>query len=542
MLRLAVFLAALLLFSPLSSAQPMMPDPAQMSGIPRPDSAVPSGSVTVRLIRGAFTSPIVDQEVTLTSSSGTKLTARSDAAGRATFSGVPTGTYQASCVIAGNTKTSQPIAVMGAPAPGMRVMLVFPKDTEVAAPAPSGAAPSPAATAQPAAPGVATGVPAAAPAATAPAATAPPTPAPPADGQIHAEAALPVGTLRIFVVDEANKPLAGIPVTLYRRSGPDGQVEKLPAQTTSEAGAVLWAGMATGPAEYLVTISRFGYEQPSEPFHLEATTGTAVSVMSRPPARGDDARRKLTISTGSHIIFDLQEDMVAVSEMLRLNNPSPQAFDPGAEGLRISLPEGAIAPALAQGSPSTVSVDQSSPGNVALVWKGPLSPGESMLQVNFMMRHTGELQFRQPASLAIQDLRVVIEKRPALTLDGVTDVQERNWQGHQLLFGAVSGTSEGGQIQFTISGLPAEHRATRLVGGVLAILILAAFVYLAWQGKPGDENAEQVARKNLSLRRDKLLGELLALEETPPKGARSREQVMRELTGVYRALDEADAS
>ena len=38
---------------------------------------------------------------------------------------------------------------------------------------------------------------------------------------------------------EASKVLSGIPVTLYRHSGPEAQVEKLPAQTTTDAGSVV---------------------------------------------------------------------------------------------------------------------------------------------------------------------------------------------------------------------------------------------------------------------------------------------------------------
>lgn len=535
--KLATLLLLVLLgVAPRVLAQPMMPDPAQMSGIPRPDPAVPSGTVTVRLLRGAFSNPIVDQEVTLTSPAGT-LKARSDAAGRATFSGVPVGVYEARTELAGIAKSSQPIQVAAAPAPGIRVMLVFPKDTPAAATSPSPAAPSPPA---PSAPVAGTSPSLAVPSAVAPSALA--SPPPPADGQVHPDAALPAGTLRIVVVDEGSKPLSGVPVTLYRRAGAEAQVEKLPAQNTGEGGAVVWAGMPTGPAEYLVTIARFGFEQPTEPFHLDATAGSALTVMSRPPVTGEEARRKLSLASNSHLIFDLHEDMLQVTEMLRINNPMPQAYEPGPEGLRIPLAEGAVAPQLAPGGPSTLSIDQSSPGNVSLVWKGPLPPGESMVQVGFMLRHTGELTFRQPASIQVQDLRVVIEKRPELKLDGVTDIQERKWQGHDLLFGQLTGTSEGGQLTLTITGLPSEQRATRLIGGAVALLILLGFLYLSWQGKPDEERAVLTARRQLLAKRDKLLGELLDLEDGPSRGARPREQVMAELTTIYRQLDEADAS
>lgn len=520
-LRLFVLLVTLLGLGSTALGQPMMPDPSAMSGIPRPEAGVPSGTVTVRLLIGTFASPLVDHEVTLTSTTGTIQTAKSDASGRATFSGLATGTYVASTTLSGLVKSSQPIPVLGPPAPGIRVMLVFPKDTPLP---PAGSTAS-------------TTAPAAAP--TAPVEST--TPAPPADGQVHVDSVLPSGSLKVFVVDEANKPLSGVPVTLYRRLSSEAQVEKLPAQTTGSAGATQWLGMPTGAAEYLVTISRFGFDQPSEPFHLDGQMGTTLSLIARPPVTGEQARRKLSLSSGSHLIFELQEDLVQVSEILRINNPMPQAFEPGPDGLRIPLPEGAVSPQLQPGGPSTLSIDQSSPGNVALVWKGPLPPGESMVQLHFLLRHTGELHFKQPATLQVADMRVVIEKRPELKLDGVSDIQERKWQGHDLLFAQLSGTSEGGMISLSISGLPAEHRMTRLVGGALALLIALSFIYLSWQSGSDDEQTQVIAQRKLIRQRDKLLDELLSIDDKTTASTRPRELVMTELTAIYRQLDEANA-
>lgn len=519
-LRLLALFVTLLGLGSTALGQPMMPDPSAMSGIPRPEAGVPSGTVTVRLLVGTFASPLVDHEVTLTSTTGTKQTAKSDASGRATFSGLPTGAYIASTELSGIVKSSQPIPVQGPPAPGLRVMLVFPKDTPIPPAGSMGAT--------------------ATPPAGAPAAVESTTPAPVADGQVHVDSVLPSGTLKVFVVDEASRPLSGVPVTLYRRLSSEAQVEKLPAQTTGAAGSTQWPGMPTGAAEYLVTISRFGFDQPSEPFHLDGQMGTTLSLIARPPVTGDDARRKLSLSSGSHLIFELQEDLVQVSEILRINNPMPQAFDPGQDGLRIPLPEGAVSPQLQPGGPSTLSIDQSSPGNVALVWKGPLPPGESMVQLHFLLRHTGELHFKQPATLQVADIRVVIEKRPELKLDGVTDIQDRKWQGHDLLFAQLPGTSEGGMISLSISGLPAEHRMTRLVGGALALVIALAFIYLSWRNDSEDEETQVLAKRKLIRDRDKLLDELLAIDEQTAS-ARPRQKVMSELTAIYRQLDEANA-
>ena len=111
-MSLALFSALVLpVFSPggrgmgIAAAQPAMPDPSQMSGIPRQDPAVATGTITVRLIRGELTNRIVGTEVQLVSLQGgaeAKLAPRiekTDAEGRATFTGVPVGSYEARAVV-----------------------------------------------------------------------------------------------------------------------------------------------------------------------------------------------------------------------------------------------------------------------------------------------------------------------------------------------------------------------------------------------------------------------------------------------------------
>src|SRR5205085_1762118 len=68
-----------------------MPDPRQMSGIPLPVGDLSPGTVTARVIRGQLSNPVDDQVVELTGAGGTK-TARTDKAGRATFTGLTPGT------------------------------------------------------------------------------------------------------------------------------------------------------------------------------------------------------------------------------------------------------------------------------------------------------------------------------------------------------------------------------------------------------------------------------------------------------------------
>jgi hypothetical protein len=121
MRRGPLWLAIALLTSPVVSAQ--MPDPKQMSGIPRPDGELPVGTVTVRLIRGGFTNPLPGETVELTGAGMAAKTAKSDASGRAQFDGLKPGTpVKASTTINGEKLESREFEVP--PVGGIRLMLV----------------------------------------------------------------------------------------------------------------------------------------------------------------------------------------------------------------------------------------------------------------------------------------------------------------------------------------------------------------------------------------------------------------------------------
>src|SRR5438445_11674175 len=67
-----------------------MPDPKQMSGIPRPVTDLPDGSISVRVIRGELSNNIKDQPVELRVG-GKALKAKTDENGRAQFDKVAAG-------------------------------------------------------------------------------------------------------------------------------------------------------------------------------------------------------------------------------------------------------------------------------------------------------------------------------------------------------------------------------------------------------------------------------------------------------------------
>src|SRR2546428_1235920 len=103
-------------------AQFQMPDPKQMSCIPRPVNDLPDGTLSVRLIRGQLSNNITNFPVELHVGSQMR-TVKTDESGRAEFRSLPAGqTLKAVAVVDGERLESEEF-----PAPasgGIRLMLV----------------------------------------------------------------------------------------------------------------------------------------------------------------------------------------------------------------------------------------------------------------------------------------------------------------------------------------------------------------------------------------------------------------------------------
>lgn len=121
-LKLLALLFAVLTFAAPAYAQLQMPDPKQMSGIPRPVTDLPTGHVSVRLIRGQLSNNIPAHPVEM-HAGGKVLTVKTDENGRAQFSGVAAGTtVKAVAVVDDERLESQDFPWPGEG--GIRVMLV----------------------------------------------------------------------------------------------------------------------------------------------------------------------------------------------------------------------------------------------------------------------------------------------------------------------------------------------------------------------------------------------------------------------------------
>jgi len=134
-LRRLVFCVSLLLPAQLAWAQFQMPDPKQMSGIPRPVTDLPDTSISIRVIRGQLSNNVQGQTVEL-HVGGKTLTAKTDEGGRAEFDKLPANSMaKAVAVVDGERLESQefPIPAQG----GVRMMLVATDKAAKAEPAPT---------------------------------------------------------------------------------------------------------------------------------------------------------------------------------------------------------------------------------------------------------------------------------------------------------------------------------------------------------------------------------------------------------------------
>lgn len=112
-----------------ASAQVQMPNPKEMSGRPLPDTTVPIGSVSVRVIRGGFDKNVPKQAVEFTIDGKTRVVS-TDAEGRAVVTGLRSGTSVVAVTIVDGERLESQAFVMGGT--GMKLALVATDPEDVA--------------------------------------------------------------------------------------------------------------------------------------------------------------------------------------------------------------------------------------------------------------------------------------------------------------------------------------------------------------------------------------------------------------------------
>jgi len=471
---------ALILFLSTAFAQPMMIDPSKMSGIPRPDSQVPAGTITVRLIRGELSNRVVNHPVELLADGKVVKTEKTNEEGRATFTDLSGGPFTARAQDGDEEFTSQPMDVSSGP--GVRVMLVFKNN-------------------QPGAP----------------------------DGVARADKSLPSGTVLVRAVGPDGGILPGLIVKLGQVRAGESQVVEHKGKT-NDIGEARFDGLDAKPtSSYLAEVEKGGTKYAGKPFRMPENAGMLCVIQVNPVTKDLGV---LTIAQGSHFIFQITDDAVQVMEVWRLSNSSSTAVEvPG--GIHFPLPDNALSAAPGQQSPPNLSVT----GHDA-VWKGALPPGDTELQVQFVIAVKGEeLELVQRTPIAFAETAIVTEKIDGFEIDGNNlERVERELQGRMVVLYRGPGSSAGGEIRLTLKGLPHGDTRWRMIAAVLTILVLLGFGAYAVQGDGGISEK----RRALEQKREHLLDELVALEKKTEdeKRNKKRDDLKEKLAQLYRDLDQ----
>ena len=469
---------------------PMMMDPSRMSGIPRPDPKIPPLTLTVRVLRGDFAHPAIGEEVILTGADGNIVQKQKvPEATRVTFSGLTAGaTYVAKCTAFGTTLTSEPVTME--PAPGVAMMLVFPKDESQKVGE--------------------------------------------ADGVARVDKELAKGTVEVRVVDGEGSAIAKVDVVLA--SGMRGSKDiKEQHAITDDAGVARFHDLDTsGQLAFAVKALKEGAKVASQPFQLSGEHGVVIGLRAVVAAEG---LGKLHIADRSHFIIELKDDDVEVVENLMLENPTPAAIDTGSAGLRLPLADGATGAQVAgseDGAPSPATIDGSD-----IVVRGAIAPGVTALRVGYFLPIVEEaVAIRLRTPIVFDNLLVITDKLEGVDVEGSHLEKTEKTMGQRTYF-VVSGPGvpAGGTIDVRITGLPHASTIWRNLAAAIAALILGWGLVMSLR-RP--VNAVAGARGAAERRRQKLLEELGALDGKDDKPSqKKRGQLVSELEDVYRALDEA---
>jgi hypothetical protein len=495
-----------------------MPDPRRISGIPLPAADFPVGQVVVRVVRDEITAVVPGAVVELTGPTG-KQTATADQTGHARFTGLSPGqNYQLAVTVDGKRVESQ--RFQPPPAGGLKFMLVG---------AAAGGAPP------------AEGEGEDDDAQTAQGSSAPPL-NPLRGVDARPDVSADPGTIAVRVLGVDGKPLVNQDVVLVSADRQQELTQRhLP---TDSQGRARFDKVAADPKlAYMVATRIDGTPYNSKPFVMPAKPGLQVELHAESATHAAD---DLLLGSESHIAIEIADRELNVIEEFSLENRGAP-YDPGPDGLLFPFPDGFTGAQTADGTPPNAQIVDKK----GLVWRGMLPPGRTQLRFGFLLKLAKpDYVFRQPMPIAMDGTRVIVERTDQLEVDGPSVKQKdpRELSGRKFfLAGSEDRQTAGTPIELTLHNLPLpEQRGPYLaLGASLAIVAGTVVAGRRSRGKP----AAGAATRKLTERREKLLTELVALEESRRGGRTAdapykaqRDELVQALERVYRELDAQEAA
>jgi hypothetical protein len=323
---------------------------------------------------------------------------------------------------------------------------------------------------------------------------------------------------------------------------------------TDQDGRAEFSGIAAGtPVTFTTTVDGEALESQEFPFPgsggvrlmLVATDKTAPSRGGSAAATAEAVSAPVVLGERSRIIFEPDDELVRVYYLLDILNNGTAPANPPTE-FAFDLPSGASGAGLLEGTSPQAQLSDNH-----LRVPGPFAPGATLVQVGAQFATTdGTLQLTQAFPAELQQVAVIVRKLGATAISSpqLTNQQEFTEQGETYIQAVGPPIVAGQPVSLTLSGMPHHSPIPHRIALALAGLIALIGGLLAVRRPEANRMEIAAERKRLTSKRDKLLAQLVRLEQEHRSGrgdaaryARRREELVAALERVYSALDQDDA-
>jgi hypothetical protein len=358
---------------------------------------------------------------------------------------------------------------------------------------------------------------------------------------------LPAGTISIRVIrGDLSHPIANHPVEL--RVGDDART-----QNTDAEGRAEFIVATTGTVRASTVVDGERLESQSFPAPGAGAVRMLLVASDKEAAAraAEEAKNAVTgpVVLGRESEFVLQpgDESVTVYYLLEIVNAAQTAVHPP-QPFTFDVPRGAQGAAIIEGPEGKATVK----GQTVLV-QGPFRPGKTTVQVAYALRATtGSIQIDQRFPAELEHLAVIVRKfgDTKLTSPNISRQQEMPADGQTYIAAAGDAAIPAGQlITLNVSGLPHHSLVPRNVAlAIAALIVLIGIVALRRPVEGSEGDARAAERKRLIARREKLLQDLVKLEQDHRRGrldaarySERRQALMEALEHVYGALDGGDS-
>jgi len=250
---------------------------------------------------------------------------------------------------------------------------------------------------------------------------------------------------------------------------------------------------------------------------------------------------QVVIGNESRIVMQPTEEAIDVYYLLDIANNARVPVNPPTM-FAFDLPGGAVSPTIMEGSSPLATLQKK-----RLAIAGPFPPGHTFVQVAYELPAAdGTASISQAFPANIEQFGVVVKKvgDTTITSPQISNQREMPAEGDMYIAGGGGAVAAGQPVQLNVAGIPHHNSVPRWIALALAVAILCAGAWAATTQEDTASGAVAAERKRLVAKRDKLLNELVRLEQERRQGkvddrrfAARREDLVAALEQVYGALD-----